>query len=86
MRIVCPESKSQLFVNTPINVKIDRLKFLETPQSLSHMLNNSVLHSKVLSAVCDCGKSISCKFLAEIKRIYGPVWFCTLSLCYLDDP
>lgn len=83
MRIVCPESKSQLVANTPLNVQIDQLKFLETP--LSHMLNNSVLHYPVLSAVHVIVKTV---FLAEFLLIsieYVIVRFCTSSLCQLND-
>ena len=83
MRIVCPEIKSRLFANTPFNVHIDQLKFLETP--LSHMLNNSVLHYPVLSAVHVIVKTV---FLAEFLLIsigYDIVGLCTLSLCNLND-
>jgi len=64
-------------------VQIDQLKFLETP--LSHMLNNSVLHYPVLSAVYVIVKTV---FLAEFLLIsieYVIVWFCTLSICQLND-
>ena len=83
MRIVCPEIKSQKFANTPLNVQIDQLEFLETP--LSHILNNSVLHYPVLSAVHVIVKRV---FLAEFFLIlieYVIVRFCTLSLCQLND-